>query len=456
MKNAVRTLAAGAMMWALTAGAAEAQNYRWDIGVNGGHSWYSGMLNDDNVNFDGDVRFRQGFLGGAQLGFWLTPQLGLRANATYTDRPLWGAGPGGTRQNLIENVNLWSGSGDLMIRLARPNEAWMGQEFLPYVTGGLGAKWHNPAGQTTGIVEDNNNNNGAIVDGRAFRPYTAAGAAGPWMILEEGPVLMGLVGLGTDFRVAPNFALRLELNDRIYRPDIFLAQPTEGQTLIRGERVSRTVHEVGLQLGAHLLFGLQPPPPVVAPPAPPPPPPPPPAPAPPPAPPAPTEEEVMVCVVDPAAPGGLRMQPAIHRFEQRDTVVMQDGQRVPLRQTLTTVPVAREADWFVRGQPLAIMAGAQRMEFTTYGAPRQIEAGQLAYLGRINGMPVYADRDHVQRVADDLTRVRGTMGDDLTMILRDHRNLRDAVADLEVLYVPMQPVGCVFQGLTRTEVIRKQ
>jgi hypothetical protein len=451
MKNAIRILAAGAVLMALTAGGAESQTYRWDVGVNGGHSWYSWMLDSEQANFDGDVRFRQGWLAGAQLGFWATPRIGVRANMTYTDRPLVGAGMGGERQNLIEHVNLWSGSADLMIRAAEPNQSWFGPEWLPYLALGLGGKWHNPAGQNTVA-----GTNPDLVDGTVFQPFTAGGAAGPWLFLDEGPVLMGLVGLGTDVRLSPNFALRIELNDRIYRPDLYTAQPTETPNqFTRGERVARTVHEVGVQLGAHLLFGLQPPPPVLAPPAPPPPPPPPP-PAPPPPPPAPVEESVMVCVVDPAAPGGLRMQPAIYRFEQRDTVVVQAGERIPLRQAIGEVPVVRDAGWYIRGEPFVMMAGTQRMEFVTYQTPRQIEADRLTYLGRFNGMPVYGDRDQVQRISDDLARIHATAaGDDLNVILRDNRNIRDAVADLEVLYVPMQPTGCVFQGVIRTEDIRK-
>jgi opacity protein-like surface antigen len=139
MTKAVRILAGGATLVALAAGTAEAQQYRWDLGLNAGHSWYSWMVDRDATAFEGDARFRQGWLVGAQGGFWFTPQIGLRANATYADRPVWGRGADGTNQNLVNSVNLWSGSGDLMVRLRTANPEWMGAEILPYVALGLGA-----------------------------------------------------------------------------------------------------------------------------------------------------------------------------------------------------------------------------------------------------------------------------------------------------------------------------
>jgi hypothetical protein len=110
----------------------------------------------------------------------------------------------------------------------------------------------------------------------------------------------------------------------------------------------------------------------------------------------------------------------------------------------------------VRGQPLTVTVAGQRMEYLTYETPRQIDAQRLTYLGRVNGYPVYADRDQVQRVDAQLTTARQARADhDLGMMLATNRQLRDAIADVPVLYVPMQPTGCVFQGVVRQEDIRK-
>jgi hypothetical protein len=448
MRSIGRTFAAGAVLIALTAMPGEAQTYRWDVGLNGGYSWYSPMVDRDA--FDTNVRFRDGWLLGGQVGFWPTSRLGLRANATYADRPLVGAAvTTGDRMNLIEHVNLWSGSGDVLFRLTEPNVAWQGTEWLPFLSLGLGAKWINPAGDRHQLSLTNE-----TWSGDAFQTATTAGVAGPMMALPEQRRLMGLVGVGTDLRVAPNFAIRLEVNDRIYRPTVYTVTPVTGTQFAvanDGRNAGRIVHELSGQIGIHLLGGLMPPPPVAVAPAPPPPPPP--APTPPP---VPREDDIMVCVIDPASPEGVRMQSAVFRHAQADTVVMVQGQRVPLRQSVEHVPVAREAGWYVRGEPLVLTVGTMRHEFVTYETPRQIMPEQLTYLGRVNGYPVYADRDQAHRVADELAAARRAHPDhDLALMLADRRPLRDAVADIPVLYVPMQPVGCVFQAVLRSEDVRK-
>jgi hypothetical protein len=458
MSNTRKILAASALV-ALTALPAEAQTYRWDIGVNGGYSWYSQLVDRDAAAWQSDARFRDGWLVGAQFGLWPTERLGLRANATFSDRPVWGIPAtqiaGQERRNLVEHVNLWSGSGDVLFRMRSPNAAWNGTEWLPYVALGLGAKWINPAGDRHTLAVNQTQRSG-----EAFQTGQdngiAVGMNQGWFGIPEQRVLMGLVGLGTDVRLAPNFAVRLELNDRIYRPQLYTtmagASANQFTAMNQSESVGRTVHEISGQIGLHLLGGLRPAPVVAVAPAPPPP-------AAPPAPapaPAPREDAVMVCVVDPAAPTGLRMQEAVFRHATRDTVVMQGGQAHPLAHTVGTVPVTRDADWFVRGQPLTVTVGTQRLEYVTYETPRLIEAERLAYLGRVNGMPVYADRDQVQRVSPRLTTARQARADhDLAMMLAGDRELRDAIADVRVLYVPTATTGCVFQGVVRQEDIRK-
>ncbi|MEX0907537.1 MAG: outer membrane beta-barrel protein [Gemmatimonadota bacterium] len=440
---------------------AAAQNYRWDIGINGGGSWYSPMLDGEATGLpDGsdrdEVMFKAGWLGGAQIGYWFRPNIGLRGNLTYSERPvvydnedLLEASQGTV--NVFDDVNLWSGSLDLLWRFRQPNTEWSGRELLPYLALGLGGKWVNPGGDPFDCVDGD--------ESWSCHPFTVTDGttAGNSFALGEKKVLMGLVGLGTDIRLAPNFALRLELNDRIYKPEIYAASPTitgNEVTLTDGdELVSDVVHEVGAQLGLHLLMGLDRPRVVTV--APPPAPAPAPVPAPLP-PPAPREEAITVCIVDPMTPTGLRTQSALYRVEQRDTVVMLNGTRVPLRESVGMVMVARDADWYVRGQPLTITIGDESVEYITYQGARQINATNLAYLGLVNGYPVYADRDEVADVIDALDSVRqADRSRDLGEILDERADLRDEIEDVQYLYVPLQPTGCIFQPLQLMEQVRK-
>src|SRR5690606_33257845 len=82
MKVLVRVAAAAAFVVPLlVASPASAQHYRVDFGINGGYSWYSALLGDDELGgADADVRFSSNWLLGSQLTFWVTPRIGLRAN----------------------------------------------------------------------------------------------------------------------------------------------------------------------------------------------------------------------------------------------------------------------------------------------------------------------------------------------------------------------------------------
>lgn len=432
-----------AVLVPMVAGPVAAQNYRWDVGVNGGYSWYRNMLDGDELGLPDDsdlddVKFKSGPLLGAQLGFWARPNIGFRLNGTYADRPLV-ADNIENAEDLIGDVNLWSGSLDLMWRFAQPNNRWMGTEVLPYLALGLGAKWINSAGDAFACVDPDGN------EEVACGPFTIGDGtvvSGPFGMPDQTR-LMGLVGLGTDVRLAPNFALRLEVNDRIYKPEVFALD--ENNTFVN-ESVGQTVHEVAGQIGLHLLMGLDRPQVVSVAPAPAPPP----APTPPPPPvrEEPVEEAVTVCVVDPTVRDGLRMQSAFYRPATRDTVVMMNGARVPLHNAVGSVMVVRDADWYVRGEPLVMRVGNERFEYVAYQGARRIEASDLAYLGTINGYPVYADRDEVADVVSALAAARDAdRSADLGRILDERDDLRDEINDLEYLYVPVESTGCVFQAL---------
>ncbi len=439
MKVLVRVAAAAALLVPLVASPASAQRYKVDFGLNGGYSWYSAALGDDDTpGEDNDVRFSSGALLGSQLTFWFTPRIGLRANMTYTDTDLQT-----DETTLHDHVNLWSGTGDLMFRFREPNEEWLGSELLPYVALGLGGKWINPAGDwatCSGGEEDNESS------------CHQFGIGGEQFALEEATSFAGLIGLGADYRVSPNFAVRLELNDRIYKPEIYGVTGAGTSFTREGENLSKVVHEIGAQVGLHILAGLQAPPVVAVAPAPPPPPPPPAEEPPPP----PREESITVCVVDPTAPNGLRMQQATYLVDAGDTVVTVNGQRQPLSSAVGTVVVAGNQPWYVSGAPLTVNVGATDYEYLTYQGAVRIEASRLTYLGTVNGLPVYADRDQVADVADQLADVRearatGDLGD----ILDEEDDLREAIDALQVVYVPLEATGCVFQPLQRQQQVRK-
>lgn len=442
MNVMVRAALTAALIAPVVAAPASAQQYKVDFGLNGGYSWYSAALGDDETGVeDADVRFNANWLLGSQLTFWVTPKIGLRANMTYTDTDLNVADV-----TNHEHINLWSGTGDLMFRFREPNEEWMGAETLPYLALGIGGKWHNPASDPF-MCRDNEEG-----EEQSCHPFTI-GTRG--FALAEQKTLAGLVGLGADFRVTPNMAIRAEINDRIYKPKIYaVTAPATGNTwtMTAGDdNASKVVHEIGAQIGLHILAGLAAPPVVAVAPAPPPP-----APTPAPTPAPPREEAITVCVIDPTVPAGYRMQSATYLVASGDTVVTTNGQRVPLRTAVGNVVVAGGQNWYVSGAPLTVTVGNDNYEYLTYQGARQIDANRLTFLGTVDGMPVYADRDQVADVRDQLADVREARGTgDLEDILDEEDDLREAIDAVQIVYAPLQPTGCVFQALQRQQQVRK-
>ncbi|HEY8483547.1 MAG TPA: outer membrane beta-barrel protein [Longimicrobiales bacterium] len=453
---------------------ASAQNYRFDIGVNGGFAWWSDGLDEDALFFDGDLidddlifefdqdaKFDAGGIVGAQATYWALPYLGIRANANYTERPFET-----DDFQLVNDVNLWSGSGDLLFRFRRPNREWRGTEVLPYIALGAGAKWVNPAGDEfdrsdllIDFIDDVIVDDGIIIDDNIIIEDGLNGGlfflGDRAFILEDATKFMGLVGLGTDVRLAPNFAVRLEVGDRIWEVpirelfvDVDVIDEVDGNEVIviRADEddVGKVNHEIYGTIGAHLLLGLERPrrPVVIAPP-------------PPPAPAPPAEEMITVCVVDPTAPGGLRQVSAVYVPTTGDTLVTVNGQRVPLKTTVGTVMTARNASWFMAGQPLTIMVRGQQEQFVTFGGGRVIEPEELTYLGMVNGLAVYASREDAAQIEDELAQQRQMGRTELSAILEQDATVRQVFETIDVLYVPLEATGCVFQPLQRIEEVRK-
>ena len=471
MRRTVWTgLAVGAVIMG-SALPAHAQAYRWDFGVNGGFSWYSESLDEDDFFLLDDAgflfsdvsgQFDEGWLVGAQLTYWVprifgwSERLGIRANFAYTERPfdvdfdiddfpdeVFDVG----EFEAVSDVNLWSGTGDLLFRFNTPDPTFTGVEWLPYLALGAGAKWVNPAGSGSfgtiididddfidDLIDDD-------LDGVIF------GVGDQLFILDEGAKFMGLVGLGTDIRLSRHFALRAEIGDRIWDSPIKAVEfdEVDGIFFVRDdEDVGKVIHELYGQLGVHYLFGLRPREEVavVAPPAPPPPP---------------AEERVAVCVIDPGLPGGIQEVNAIYVPSTGDTLVTMNGQRVPLDRVVEQrVAVVEDERWFVRGEPLEVTVAGETAEFVTYGGARVISPNDVAFIGTINGLPIYADADEVRDIREEIEDLREARADaDLEDILDARDDLRDEFDDIEVLYTPLQPVGCVFQPVRRVEEVRK-
>lgn len=435
MKLASKVALIGAFLLPMAAAPAMAQSWKWDVSLGGGYAWYRPFLDSDNAPglADGDqVKFGSSPFLGAQLTFWPSQRIGIRVNGTYADTDV-------KSDNLtyLDHVNLWSGTGDLLFRFTRPDEEYTGMEILPYLAVGAGVKWMNPAGDNETCVD--------TVENESFNCASFPVGTGRFALAEANN-FMGLVGLGADWRVSRSFAIRTEIGDRIWDARVHPVDAANN-TLAGDTDISNDIHEIYGQLGLTFLFGIARPPVVAV--APPPP-----APAPTPVPEV-RREAINVCVVDPTSPGGLRMQAAT-LIEGRDTVITVGGTDRPFRESVGNVMVASNADWYVRGQPLTMTIGKQNVEFATYGTARVIEPTDLAFLGTVNGVPVYADKDEVQDVIEELNELnRAQAGTDLGKILEEHKDLREDLDDVKVVYVPMYATGCVFQGVQRQEEVRK-
>jgi hypothetical protein len=207
------------------------------------------------------------------------------------------------------------------------------------------------------------------------------------------------------------------------------------------------VHQFYATLGLNVLFGLRPPPMPVAilpPPAPAPPPPPPP-------PPPPTTEDITVCVVDPTTRNGLRTITAQRHLASGDTTIVRDGSAVELSGLVAGIPVANNANWYVRGAPFEFGRDPNRLVYLNVGNARTIDPNTLAFLGTVEGLPVFAYRSGLPTPLENLGP-----NTDLSRLVADSKDAFTAVESVTTLFVPLQPTGCVFQSLDKQVNVRKK
>ena len=151
------------------------------------------------------------------------------------------------------------------------------------------------------------------------------------------------------------------------------------------------------------------------------------------------------------------MQAATYRVTQRDTIVMVNGTATPLATFVgTDVMVARNAGWYMRGEPLEVTVNRETLRYLPYQSGTIIEPSQIVYVGNVNGYPIYADRDEVADVITAINTARaGGTNVELGTILAGNAQIRNTVQGVSYLYVPLDPYGCRFQPLALQEDVRK-
>jgi hypothetical protein len=451
------------MAFALPLGALPltAQKYHWDATAFGGYSWLTGkvldradfdfLFDEDLVDVDDEVNLGDGGIFGAQLGYWFNDRFGLRGNFAYTDSDIESRRfifTGDPFDLFDHSVNLYGLTGDLMVRLSTPRTRWDGFEWLPYIALGIGAQWVSPGGTDFQIIDDDFDLivDDEEIDGTDAVPIRCNAILDRCAVLEQKTQFTGLAAVGMDFRFSPSFGLRLEFGDRIWEApvkEVFIDRDFPF-FFVESRDLGNTINQLYLTLGATFMFGLVEPPVRAAavPPRP--------APPPPPPPPPPATEQITVCVIDPTSAEGVRNITATRHLTTGDTTVTKNGQSMSLSAALGNVPVAGNANWYIRGAPLQIGMGPKPLQFTPVGGERHIEPSQLAYLGTVDGMPVFVDRS---TAAVGLTQLGPNT--DLNRLLTESADARKAMESVSILYVPTQPSGCAFTAVQKVQEVRK-
>lgn len=405
-----------------------AQQYRFDVGINGGYAYFTKSLTEGDHDVAEDVGFNDGWITGLQATGWLNDNWGVRLDFGYTEKVMR---QGDDEGHDLEDINLWDFAASAVYRFNAPAVGeFLGLETMPYVSAGIGAKNINVWGE-------DEYNRMSIVNGSG----TPGSEPNDEIFVRSKTNLEGRLALGADWRFMKNLIVRTELGDIMFDSPTYANAGDD-------EDIGKVVHELYGTVGLAVPFGFIIPPPVAV--APPPPPP-----APAPAP-KPREENVSVCVIDPTSANGVSNVNAIYMVDQGDTLVVRNGQRVAIGSAYGNVAVAPDQNWYVAGQPLVFNIGNRRTEFVSYGGARVIPANSLALLGYQNGIAVYADADDVADVQNQWNDMRRAQAQgNISEALAQRQELADEFREIEFLYVPMQPVGCVFQALQRVEQVQK-
>jgi hypothetical protein len=79
-----------------------------------------------------------------------------------------------------------------------------------------------------------------------------------------------------------------------------------------------------------------------------------------------------------------------------------------------------------------------------------MEPTQLAYIGTVNGLPVFVDRSTARPGILNLGP-----NTDLNRLLAESQDARTGMENVTTLYVPSTATGCSFIQLTKVQEVRK-
>lgn len=213
---------------------------KYAVGVYSGGIFFSDLTSGGETR--ADLSLEPGFVVGMQAETWVNPQIALRMNGSYTDRPFklggdrqLGGGFGESQlfDGTFGDVNVWLADMSVMYRVLSPKGS---RRMAPFVTAGPGLAHYNPAGKEGRSI--------AEADVR-FDKETRFAAVG---------------GMGLD--ILPNTPtkkfgafIRMELVDYYVfdSPAKQLSSPSAS-----GNGGFDGVHNLRLNLGMNLIFPLQP------------------------------------------------------------------------------------------------------------------------------------------------------------------------------------------------------
>lgn len=361
------------------------------------------------------------------------PVLGGSADFWFGENRRWGLGLEGSwtrwsdwnptfAASFGERMDVYTYDASLIWRFTRPT---FESRFLPYLTAGLGAITINPR------------------EGLDYAPADVR------LSSATRTQLAAAVGIGTDWFVTPDVAVRLQVKD--YWTDRSPYRRLSDNTFHSGG------HNIQVNGGLAFYFGrmrVEEPgfvreEPIVVEPEPTPPP--------------PAEETVMVCVIE-RTDYRVREIEAISVPAEDRVYVMRDGQRVRLETAYpATAPVyVRGATWYMADRPLVVdleapvgvdPADRSRLELVLFGTPAQRSPADLVFVGTIEGTPIYATRNDVAAFRPRLDAQLATSRD-LGTILRADPELAREFAAVSTYYVAVEP-ECVFRPVSVTHFVRR-
>ncbi len=160
------------------------------------------------------------------------------------------------------------------------------------------------------------------------------------------------------------------------------------------------------------------------------------------------EIRMRLCALAPDSASGLRTLDAVRRVDGPDTLAVLGGKRVPLARVVGAVPVAAQMSWFMGGRTLDIALGRRVLHYGIYDVARIIPPADLAYLGTADNLPVYAAAADIAPVQPEQAwRIVGSR--EIAHLVEADAAFRARIRAIDVLYVPMRAIGCVFQPLLR-------